>query len=61
LFVSEINTIPGFTSVSMYPKMWQATGLSYGELIDRLIDLALERYADKKRNRVTQTAEESRP
>ena len=60
VFVSEINTIPGFTSVSMYPKMWQATGLSYGELIDRLIDLALERYADKKRNRVAQTVEESR-
>ena len=56
LFLSEINTIPGFTSVSMYPKLWQATGLSYKELIDRLIELALERHADKKRNRATQTA-----
>jgi len=58
LFLSEINTIPGFTSVSMYPKMWQATGLSYEELIDRLIDLALERHADKKRNRVTRPVED---
>jgi D-alanine-D-alanine ligase len=56
LYLSEINTIPGFTSVSMYPKLWQATGLSYEELINRLIDLALERHADKKRNRTTQTA-----
>ena len=55
LFLSEINTIPGFTSVSMYPRMWQATGLSYEELIDRLIDLALERHADKKRNRIIKT------
>jgi D-alanine-D-alanine ligase len=42
IFVSEINTIPGFTSHSMYPRMWQASGLSYGELLDRLIELALE-------------------
>lgn len=49
VFVSEINTIPGFTSISMYPKLWGASGLSYGELIDRLIELALERHADKER------------
>jgi len=55
LFLNEINTIPGFTAMSMYPKMWQATGLSYEELIDRLIDLALERHADKKRNRIAKT------
>ncbi len=43
LFVNEINTIPGFTQISMYPKLWQATGLSYSDLLDRLIQLALER------------------
>lgn len=53
LLVNEINTIPGFTAVSMYPQMWQASGLSYPQLIDRLIQLALERHADKKRNKVT--------
>ena len=51
LYVSEVNTIPGFTVVSMYPKMWEASGLSYPELIDRLIELALERHGDKKRSR----------
>jgi D-alanine-D-alanine ligase len=49
LFVSEVNTIPGFTRISMYPKLWEASGLSYGELIDRLIELAVERHADKPR------------
>jgi D-alanine-D-alanine ligase len=49
LYISEINTIPGFTRISMYPKLWEATGLPYGELIDRLIQLALERHADKQR------------
>ena len=48
LYVNEINTIPGFTQVSMYPKMWEAAGLSYPELLDRLIQLALERHAEKK-------------
>jgi D-alanine-D-alanine ligase len=43
VLVNEINTIPGFTTISMYPKMWQASGLSYPRLIDRLIDLAIER------------------
>jgi D-alanine-D-alanine ligase len=47
---NEINTIPGFTPISMYPKMWEATGLSYSELIDELIDLALERHTRRKRN-----------
>lgn len=51
LYVSEVNTIPGFTAVSMYPKMWEASGLSYAELVDRLIELALERHADRKRTR----------
>lgn len=44
VFVNEINTIPGFTEISMYPKLWQASGLAYGELIERLIDLAVERH-----------------
>jgi D-alanine-D-alanine ligase len=50
LYVNEVNTIPGFTSISMYPKLWEASGISYSELIDRLIDLALERYHDKERS-----------
>jgi D-alanine-D-alanine ligase len=43
ILVNEINTIPGFTQISMYPKLWEASGLSYGELVDRLVELALER------------------
>ena len=49
LYVSEINTIPGFTQISMYPKLWEASGLSYPELVDRLIELALERKTDRDR------------
>jgi len=48
LYINEINTIPGFTEISMYPKMWEATGLPYAALIDRLIELALERHAAKR-------------
>jgi D-alanine-D-alanine ligase len=51
LYVNEVNTLPGFTSISMYPKLWEATGISYPELISRLIDLALERHQDRKRSR----------
>ena len=43
IFINEINTLPGFTSISMYPKMWDATGLPYSQLIDKLIELALDR------------------
>ena len=43
--INEINTLPGFTSISMYPKLWQASGLDYTSLITRLIELALERHA----------------
>ncbi len=43
--VNEVNTIPGFTPISMYPKLWAASGLAYPELLDRLIDLAIERHA----------------
>ena len=50
VLVNEINTMPGFTSISMYAKMWEASGISYSELIDRLIELALERHRDKSRN-----------
>ncbi len=50
LYLNEINTMPGFTSISMYPKMWAASGLEYPKLIDQLIQLALERYKEKKKN-----------
>jgi D-alanine-D-alanine ligase len=50
MFVNEINTMPGFTAISMYPKMWAASGVSYPELIDRLIQLGIERHEDKRRN-----------
>jgi len=46
IFINEINTIPGFTPISMYPKLWEASGIPYSELIDRLIELALERHQD---------------
>ena len=49
-YVNEINTMPGFTAISMYPKLWAATGLSYPDLIDRLIQLGIERHQEKKRN-----------
>jgi D-alanine-D-alanine ligase len=48
MFVSEINTMPGFTTISMYPKLWQASGVAYATLVDRLITLALERHAEKR-------------
>jgi D-alanine-D-alanine ligase len=49
LLVNEVNTIPGFTQISMYPKLWEASGVSYGELIERLIDLAVERYERERK------------
>lgn len=49
LFLNEINTIPGFTKISMYPKLWEASGLSFENLVDRLIELALERRAERDR------------
>jgi D-alanine-D-alanine ligase len=48
IYLNEINTIPGFTNISMYPKLWEATGVSYSALLDRLIDLALERQREKE-------------
>ncbi len=53
LFVNEINTIPGFTSISMFPKMWEHSGIPYSALLDQLIALALERHAQKKATRYT--------
>jgi len=53
VYLNEINTIPGFTSISMYTKLWEASGLSYSQLLDRLIELALERYREKSRTRFT--------
>ena len=50
IYLNEINTMPGFTSISMYPKLWAATGLAYPELIEKLIQLGLERHEDKKKN-----------
>jgi D-alanine-D-alanine ligase len=55
LFLNEVNTIPGFTTISMYPKMWEASGLPYPELISRLISLALERHAEKQQLRTSIT------
>jgi D-alanine-D-alanine ligase len=61
LFVNEINTIPGFTEISMYPKLWEASGLGYGELIERLIDLAIERHEAERVKRTTAPELEAPP
>jgi D-alanine-D-alanine ligase len=53
IVLNEVNTIPGFTTISMYPKMWAATGLSYAALIDRLIALAIERHTEKQKLRTS--------
>jgi len=50
IYLNEINTMPGFTAISMYPKLWAATGLPYPKLIERLIELGIERHQDKKKN-----------
>jgi D-alanine-D-alanine ligase len=50
IYLNEINTMPGFTAISMYPKLWAASGLEYADLIDKLIQLGIERHEDKKRN-----------
>ena len=47
ILLNEINTMPGFTSISMYPKLWEASGLAYAELVDRLVELAIERHKEK--------------
>ena len=53
IYLNEINTMPGFTAISMYPKLWAASGLDYADLIDRLIQLGIERHQDKKKNQYT--------
>jgi D-alanine-D-alanine ligase len=53
IYLNEINTMPGFTSISMYPKLWEATGVSYKQLIDRLIALAVERHTEKQQTTFT--------
>jgi D-alanine-D-alanine ligase len=50
IYLNEINTMPGFTSISMYPKLWAASGVGYAELIERLIELGIERHREKKKN-----------
>jgi D-alanine-D-alanine ligase len=50
LYLNEINTLPGFTHISMYPKLWEASGLSFSQLVDRLVTLAIERHAERARN-----------
>jgi D-alanine-D-alanine ligase len=49
LFINEVNTIPGFTAISMYPRLWEASGVPLPELVDRLIGLALERSMERRR------------
>jgi D-alanine-D-alanine ligase len=56
IYINEVNTLPGFTQISMYPKLWEATGVPYTELITRLIDLAIERDLEKKRNTYSREA-----
>ena len=53
VFLNEINTMPGFTSISMYPKLWEASGVPFPELVDRLVNLALDRHAERARNHTT--------
>ena len=53
VYINELNTLPGFTPISMYPKLWEASGVSYTELIDRLIQLALERHVDKSQSKTS--------
>jgi D-alanine-D-alanine ligase len=55
LYVNEVNTIPGFTTISMYSKLWSATGLEYPQLLDRLVQLALERHGEKQQLRTSVT------
>ena len=53
IYLNEVNTLPGFTSISMFPKLWQASGLAYPQLIDRLIELAQERHKEKQASHYT--------
>jgi D-alanine-D-alanine ligase len=53
LYINEINTIPGFTQISMYPKLWEESGIPYPELLDRLVSFALERHGEKSNLRTS--------
>ncbi len=53
VYINEVNTMPGFTQISMYPKLWEASGLTYAQLLDRLVELAIERHQEKQRNRTS--------
>ena len=53
LYLNEVNTIPGFTTISMYSKMWEASGLPYAQLLDRLIALAIDRHGEKQQLRTS--------
>ena len=53
VLINEINSLPGFTRISMYPKLWQAAGMSYSELVSRLIELALERHGERQTLKIT--------
>jgi D-alanine-D-alanine ligase len=57
LYLNEINTMPGFTRISMFPKLWEASGVPYAELVSRIAELGLERFADRARNQTSYTAE----
>ena len=50
IYLNEINTLPGFTEISMYAKLWAQSGVNFSELLDKLLEYALARFADKKRN-----------
>ena len=57
LYLNEINTMPGFTAISMYPKLWAASGISFPELVTRITELALERFQDRSRNQTSRALE----
>ena len=57
LYLNEINTMPGFTEISMYPKLWQASGVSFAELVTRVAELGIERFAERARNQTSFSAE----
>jgi len=59
--VNEINTLPGFTSISMYPKLWEISGIKYTDLITKLIELALERYIKEKKLKTTSPTRSAKP
>ena len=52
-YLNEVNTLPGFTSISMFPKLWEASGLGYPQLVERLVDLAFERWEMERARRTT--------